>query len=292
MKIEDAAVFFVFCMTCILHVNILFIFNIDCLCSLHYIPHRFILCSITFNGLFIKQKKSNNPKGTESSVPSSETAAAAHDINNNNNITSLSTIATTTAATADPTTTPSGTSDNPQKYVQMYNFKESTLIEFILRKDPREGLVPRLYRECLKVSQDITISHLKRFLGKKVAYSPWADFQITVNAGGRQVVLDDSIKLGEVRTEICDFYEGMMLVLQYFVQPFVLDTECNNNNNNGCGLGGEDDSSTNNLGNRAAVKDSSDSDDDKRLSFPQQMDLGETTPSGCDDYVDCSNGKL
>jgi len=77
--------------------------------------------------------------------------------------------------------------------------------------------VPRLYRECLKVSQEITIGHLKKFLGKKVAYEPWDDFQITVNAGGRQVVLDDSIQLRQVGTEICDFYEGMMLVLQYFV---------------------------------------------------------------------------
>lgn len=180
-----------------------------------------------------QRKKSSNTKGPDSSGPSSETALAGHITNNNNNTSSSSTIVTTAADATQQT----DNAQNPQKYVQVYNLKESPLIEFVFRKDPRENSVPRLYRECLKVSQEITIGHLKRFLGKKVAYNPWNDFQITVNAGGRQVVLDDSIQLGKVRTEICDYHEGMMLVLQYFVQRFVLDTECNHDGDDGDGDG-------------------------------------------------------
>jgi hypothetical protein len=151
--------------------------------------------------------------------------------------------------------------------VQIHNLQESTLVEFILRKDPRENTVGRLYRECLKVSEDITIGHLKRFLSRKLSYcdyctstsasrsyskstkiskgssngssitqsKSYTDFQITVNAGGRQVVLDECIKLKQVRTEICDYFEGMMIILQYFVQPFTLPTasvvEIHNNDN-------------------------------------------------------------
>ena len=116
----------------------------------------------------------------------------------------------------------SASAQAPQPNIRIHNLKESPLVEFILRKDSRENSVDRLYRECLKVSEEITIGHLKQFLGKKLAHEPYADFHITVNSGGRQVVLDDSIKLKEIRSQICDYYEGMMLILQYFVQTFTM----------------------------------------------------------------------
>mmetsp|Transcript_18175 Transcript_18175/g.22892 ORF Transcript_18175/g.22892 Transcript_18175/m.22892 type:complete len:204 (-) Transcript_18175:163-774(-) len=89
-----------------------------------------------------QRKKSNNSKGAESAVPPSETATNPNDTGNS------------TAAATDTVPPSSGTAGNPQQYVQLHNLKESPLIEFILRKDPRENAVPRLYRECLKVSQE------------------------------------------------------------------------------------------------------------------------------------------
>ncbi len=139
---------------------------------------------------------------------------------------------TSTSHPIHTTTTPLPTSpslhqafnfdDNQHKTIQMHNMKESPLIEFILRKDPRENSVQRLHKECLKVSKEISIHHLKKFLSKKLGHESWEDFQLTANIGGRQVVLEDSIQLKEVRDEICDFHDDMMIVLQYFVQPFSL----------------------------------------------------------------------
>mmetsp|Transcript_31711 Transcript_31711/g.36988 ORF Transcript_31711/g.36988 Transcript_31711/m.36988 type:complete len:309 (+) Transcript_31711:55-981(+) len=113
----------------------------------------------------------------------------------------------------------------PRKTVKIYHLKESPLIEFVLRKHPLENSVPRLYRECIKVSQEMTVGHIKKFLGKKLAHQPWSHFQIAVNAGGRLSILDKSIKLREIRSEICDFQEGVMFTLQYFIQRFALDDE-------------------------------------------------------------------
>lgn len=51
-------------------------------------------------------------------------------------------------------------------------------------------------------------------------YENFNHFQITVNAGGKQVILDDSIKLKQITEEICDHYhDGRMLMLNYFVEP-------------------------------------------------------------------------
>jgi hypothetical protein len=99
------------------------------------------------------------------------------------------------------------------------------LVEFVLRKDPREQSVPRLYRESLKVSGDMSIEILKKFLGKKLTYShSYLDFQITVSVGGKQVIMHDSITLKEIRNEICDCQEGTCLMLHYFVQPNACNT--------------------------------------------------------------------
>lgn len=63
-----------------------------------------------------------------------------------------------------------------------------------------------------------------------------------MNAGGRQVGLDDDIQMKQVKDEICDYQNGMMMVLQYFLQPIELPpshieyetfckdaSDCNNN---------------------------------------------------------------
>lgn len=133
-----------------------------------------------------------------------------------------------TANTITVTSTTNNMSTNnipipPNQCVKIHNLKQSPLIEFILRKDSRENSVPRLRRECLKVSLDITIQHLKKFLWKKLHYDgSWKDFQLTVNAGGKHVIVDDSITLKQVRGEICDNVNDVMLMLQYFVQPLLV----------------------------------------------------------------------
>ena len=166
---------------------------------------------------YFKQKKGLKTSTSSTSPTHESNNATTSDMINENQISNAN-----DNSSEQNTTIAANTSNprNPPQYAKLHNLRESKLIEFILRKHPRENAVPRLYRECIKVSDEITIRHLKRFLGKKLDHTPWTDFQITINAGGRQVIMDDSIQLKQVRGEICDYFEGMMLMLQYFVQPF------------------------------------------------------------------------
>lgn len=168
-----------------------------------------------------RKKGMKPPAITTSPTPESNNNVTASDMINESQTGTATDNHDQNSTTAYATINASGSAThprNPQQYAKLHNLKESKLIEFILRKDPRENSVSRLHRECIKVSSEMTIRHLKRFLGKKLAHAPWTDFQITVNAGWRQVILDDSIQLKQVRGEICDFFEGVMMMLQYFIQ--------------------------------------------------------------------------
>ena len=167
----------------------------------------------------VQNKKLNQKNGGITPELSNQRNIIIGNTQNND----LGTNGRSSSVAATTTTTSSGISSveyHPSypEYANIHNFKQTTLIEFILRKDPKENIVKRLDRECLKVSHDITIQHLKRFLGKKLRYNVWTDFHITVSAGGRQVVIDDSIALKEVRWQIGDYTEGAMLMLYYFIE--------------------------------------------------------------------------
>jgi E3 ubiquitin-protein ligase RNF1/2 len=96
------------------------------------------------------------------------------------------------------------------------NLTESNLIDFVLRIHPQEKGIQRLHRECIRTSGDITIEHLKRFLGRKLAYEHYHHFQIiTPLVSGKQVVLDDQMTLREIRNQISDRRRGEVLMLQY-----------------------------------------------------------------------------
>lgn len=51
-------------------------------------------------------------------------------------------------------------------------------MEIILRRHPQEMAVERLSKEFLRTSQEATIEQLKMFLGMKLDYSPYCDFQV------------------------------------------------------------------------------------------------------------------
>jgi len=105
---------------------------------------------------------------------------------------------------------------------QIEYLQESKLVNFILRPHPQGGGMERLHRECIRTSEEISMHHLKRFLAKKLLSSRYqqealshSQFQILVSVAGRYVVLDDEIKLRDVRDEISDLKEGAMLKLHY-----------------------------------------------------------------------------
>ena len=55
---------------------------------------------------------------------------------------------------------------------------EPPRMEIILRRHPQEMAVERLSKEFLRTSQEATIEQLKMFLGMKLDYSPYCDFQV------------------------------------------------------------------------------------------------------------------
>lgn len=96
------------------------------------------------------------------------------------------------------------------------NLEESKLINFVLRLHPQEKGVQRLHRECIRTSEEITIGHLKKFLGKKLVYQPYFHFQIFITLlGGKLLVLDDDITLKDVRDDISDKRNEKIMILQY-----------------------------------------------------------------------------
>eukprot|EP00978_Attheya_sp_CCMP212_P026722 scaffold88403_cov55-Attheya_sp.AAC.6 len=94
------------------------------------------------------------------------------------------------------------------------NLKESTLVQYVLRRHPREALVDRLDRECLKTSKNVSVGVVKLFLSRKLSYEPSSHFQITIEAGGKEILLDNSITIEEILRDLSD--EGVSpLVLNY-----------------------------------------------------------------------------
>ena len=55
----------------------------------------------------------------------------------------------------------------------------SPLVDFVLRRHPMERVVSRLRKEMLRTSKDIRIGQIKRFLGLKLSYEPWSQFQVS-----------------------------------------------------------------------------------------------------------------
>jgi len=97
----------------------------------------------------------------------------------------------------------------------------SSLIQFTLRRHPKEIRVDRLDKEAIKTSKDMTIETIKKFLGKKLSHAPHTDFQIICSVGGKPVILDDTITVGQVKEGIIDNIEGTVMVLQYRLLPAV-----------------------------------------------------------------------
>jgi len=96
------------------------------------------------------------------------------------------------------------------------NLEESKLVDFVLRLHPQEKGIQRLHRESIRTSEEVTIGHLKKFLGKKLVYEPYYHLQIFIGlAGGKLVALDDGITLRDIRDAISDKGSGKIMVLQY-----------------------------------------------------------------------------
>lgn len=105
----------------------------------------------------------------------------------------------------------------------------SSLIQFILRRHPKEIRVDRLDKEAIKTSKDMTIETIKKFLGNKLSHAPHTDFQIICSVGGKPVILDDTITVGQAQEEIIDNIEGTVMVLQYRLLPTISATSSGNN---------------------------------------------------------------
>jgi Uncharacterized conserved protein, contains RING Zn-finger len=96
------------------------------------------------------------------------------------------------------------------------NLEESKLVDFILRRHPQEKFVERLHRECIRTSEEITVGHLKKFLGMKLSYTPHYHFEILITLqGDKLVALDDDITLRDIRNDMFDRHNGPVLMLQY-----------------------------------------------------------------------------
>ncbi len=123
-----------------------------------------------------------------------------------------------------------GVSNETSNATNIENLEESKLVNFIFRPHPSEKSMARLHRECMRTSELITMGHLKRFLGKKLCFEEQIPYiQILTGAGGRYVVIDDEIKLREVRNEIADRQDGVMLKLHYRcrISPSTIGLESN-----------------------------------------------------------------
>ena len=58
--------------------------------------------------------------------------------------------------------------------------------------------VGRLAREYLSTSDQLKVTHLKKFLGLKLGYAPVEDFEVLVALENQCVVLNDQLSLGQV----------------------------------------------------------------------------------------------
>jgi len=72
------------------------------------------------------------------------------------------------------------------------------VVNFVLRQHPHETGVGRLAREYLSTSDQLKVTHLKKFLGLKLSYAPVEDFEVLVALENQCVVLNDQLSLGQI----------------------------------------------------------------------------------------------
>ncbi len=93
--------------------------------------------------------------------------------------------------------------------------KESPLVNFVLRKDPRDNVLSRLDKEYLRTNINLSIQHLKNFLSRKLMYKEGTtgDIQIYILSGEKQeVVLDNLRTLGEVQGELWNLSDDDLIL--------------------------------------------------------------------------------
>lgn len=98
--------------------------------------------------------------------------------------------------------------------------QESPLVNFVLRKDPRDNVLSRLDKEYLRTNINLSIQHLKNFLSRKLMCkdATTSDIQIYILSGEKQeVILDNSRTLGEVQGELWNLSDDEM-ILYYRIQ--------------------------------------------------------------------------
>jgi len=97
---------------------------------------------------------------------------------------------------------------------------ESPLINIVLRPHQDEKHVARLKKPHIRTSKDVTVHAMKAFLGRKLSYVPFHDFQLLVSIDRTLVILDDTITLAIVKSEIADPPEtGDYIEIQYRIGP-------------------------------------------------------------------------
>lgn len=105
----------------------------------------------------------------------------------------------------------------------LINVRESEVVDLVLRKHNDEKHVDRLRKEYLRVSKEITIEVLKKFLSKKLSYSYPSHFQVLALVDENEVVLPEGVTLNLVLRDICDTPEK--LELYYRLRPIPKSTE-------------------------------------------------------------------
>jgi hypothetical protein len=98
--------------------------------------------------------------------------------------------------------------------------QESPLVNFVLRKDPRDNVLSRLDKEYLRTNINLSMQHLKNFLSRKLMCkdTTTSDIQIYILSGEKQeVILDNSRTLGEVQGELWNLSDDEM-ILYYRIQ--------------------------------------------------------------------------
>ena len=104
-------------------------------------------------------------------------------------------------------------SDLPREEYPKYNAPNVTvgapnqannmnLISFVLRRHPSESMVGRLDREYIRTSCELRVFHLKKFLGLKLQYKKFHDFQVVLINSGSGVVLAETLTLNTIRTTL------------------------------------------------------------------------------------------
>jgi len=64
--------------------------------------------------------------------------------------------------------------------VRLVNIKRPVLVDFVLRKHPKEQTIPCLERQYIRSSELLSIGHIKRFLGKKLLYEDWPNIEVSL----------------------------------------------------------------------------------------------------------------